>query len=142
MMTSLPRGHYAMPHTADVQIEAWAPTREECVEEAVSAVVEGLADIPAVVDQRMATWFPVPAAKDADLLVMVLDEVIYRMGTTGQIPVRTRISARSEDGLDVLQWVVDSEIAGGAVPREGVGLHGLTFAASESGWRCALELAI
>ncbi|GAA1580207.1 hypothetical protein GCM10009789_37520 [Kribbella sancticallisti] len=140
-LESRPRGHYALRHTADIQIEAWAPTREECVEEAVSALVEEIADLPGKREQRVETWFPVPDAKDAELLMMVLDEVIYRMGTTGQIPVRTHVSARDEDGLDVIQWVVDSEVAGQVnMPPGGISLHGLTFAAGETGWRCGLVL--
>ena len=33
-----------MPHTANVRIEAWAPTREECIAEAVRGLVDGFAD--------------------------------------------------------------------------------------------------
>jgi SHS2 domain-containing protein len=32
-----------MPHTADLRIEAWAPTREECLAEAVRSLVDSFA---------------------------------------------------------------------------------------------------
>ena len=34
-----------MPHTADARIEAWAPTREQCVAEAITALVAGFAAV-------------------------------------------------------------------------------------------------
>ncbi|HEV8559398.1 MAG TPA: archease [Actinophytocola sp.] len=43
-MTVPSRGHRAVPHTADIRIEAWAPTREACLGEAVAALVESFAD--------------------------------------------------------------------------------------------------
>src|SRR5665647_2994489 len=39
------KGHASRPHTADVCIEAWAPTAEECYEEAVAAFVDIFADV-------------------------------------------------------------------------------------------------
>ena len=38
-------GYRRVPHTADVRIEAWAPTREECVERAVVAMVDGFVEL-------------------------------------------------------------------------------------------------
>ena len=37
------RGHRTVPHTADLRIEAWAPTREECLAEAVRGLVDSFA---------------------------------------------------------------------------------------------------
>lgn len=39
-------GHRTVPHTADLRIEAWAPTAELCIAEAVRAMVWGFADLP------------------------------------------------------------------------------------------------
>lgn len=130
-----------MPHTADVRIEAWAPTREECVEQAVTAMVEAVAEVPS--EQGVEVRFPVEAAADADLLVAVLDEVICRMDTTGQVPVWTRVSARRGGGLDVRQQVVDLENVEvvGAAPKA-VSLHELVFTAGDTGWWCTVILDV
>ncbi|MEU4196830.1 archease [Kribbella sp. NPDC026611] len=127
----------------DIRIEAWAQTREQCVEEAVAALVEGVVDPGFDTEEAVETWFPVPLATDAELLVMVLDEVIYRMTTTGQIPVRTWVSARADDGLDVIQQIVEPETLDAvSAPPDEVRLQDLTFAAGETGWRCAAILAV
>ena len=33
-------GHRSVPHTADLRIEAWAPTRDGCIRQAVLGAVE------------------------------------------------------------------------------------------------------
>jgi SHS2 domain-containing protein len=52
------RGHWTMPHPADLRIEAWGPTREDCLAEAVL----GLVDSFAVVAGR-----PLPGRAERDL---------------------------------------------------------------------------
>jgi SHS2 domain-containing protein len=37
-------GHRSVPHTADLRIEAWAPTREGCIHQAVLGTVESFLD--------------------------------------------------------------------------------------------------
>lgn len=136
-------GHRLVPHTADVRIEAWAPTREGCVEQAVTAMVEGLAEVPGDRDHGVEVTFPVGAAADADLLVAVLDEVIYRMDITGEVPVWTRVTVRPGGGLDVRQKVVDLENVEvvGAAPKA-VSLHDLVFTAGEAGWWCTVTVDV
>lgn len=34
-----------MPHTADLRIEAWAPTRDGCIRQAVLGTVESFLDL-------------------------------------------------------------------------------------------------
>lgn len=143
MTDSKRSGHRLVPHTADVRLEAWAPTREECVEQAVSAMLEGVVELPGDPRQVAEIRFLVRPAADADLLVAVLDEVIYRIDTTGQIPVRTKVSARRDGGFDVLQQVVDLEEleVTGAAPKA-VSLHELAFTAAETGWWCTVTLDV
>jgi hypothetical protein len=38
------RGYRTLPHTADLRIEAWAPTREACLAEGVAGLVATFAD--------------------------------------------------------------------------------------------------
>ncbi len=39
------RGHRNVPHTADLRIEAWGPTREDCIAEALRGLVESFAEM-------------------------------------------------------------------------------------------------
>ena len=78
-------GHRGMPHTADLGIEAWAPTREECLAEAVRGLVDSFAAVAGLRPQGRASRH-VTARPDADLLVAVIDEVIYRLDANGEIP--------------------------------------------------------
>lgn len=38
-------GHRSVPHTADLRIEAWAPTRDGCIRQAVLGTVESFLDL-------------------------------------------------------------------------------------------------
>jgi SHS2 domain-containing protein len=40
-----PAGHRTVPHAADLRIEAWAATREECMAEAVRGLVGSFATV-------------------------------------------------------------------------------------------------
>ena len=134
-------GHRCVPHTADVRIEAWAPSRERCVAQAVAALVDSFADVPdpspvAEIEVRVG-----PRADD-DLLVAVLDEVIYRMDTEGQLPVDADVAA-IDGGLDVRLRVIDTDRVDlvGAVPKA-VSLHELRFERSDAGWSCSVTLDV
>lgn len=65
-----------MPHTADLRIEAWAPTRDGCIRQAVLGTVESFLDLESAhaVHTRLRR---LTADRDDDLLVAVLEEVIY-----------------------------------------------------------------
>ncbi|MCP3786917.1 archease [Micromonospora sp. A3M-1-15] len=136
------RGHRNIPHTADVRIEAWAPDREGCVAEAVTALVDTFVDTTGAAAGG-ETAFRVPPGADADLLVGVLDEVIFRMETAGELPLETEVRAADDGGLAV-RWRTtgtDAVELVGAVPKA-VSLHELCFAAEASGWRCAVTLDV
>ncbi|MFC0007696.1 archease [Micromonospora siamensis] len=136
------RGHRAVPHTADVRIEAWAPRREECVAEAVTALVETFADTSGAAPGA-ETGFTVPAAADPDLLVGVLDEVIFRLETEGTLPLEVRVTAAPDGGLRVRWRGTDTDAVEpvGAVPKA-VSLHELRFGPDRGGWSCALTLDV
>ena len=134
-------GHRSVPHTADARIEAWAPTRERCVAEAVAAVVDGFADLSAA-PAAGTVDFRVGPADDTDLLVSTLDRVILLMDTEGQLPAATDVRA-ADGGLDVrLRMVGPDRIETfGAVPKA-VSLHELRFDGGAAGWSCAVTLDV
>ncbi|TDC52510.1 archease [Micromonospora sp. KC207] len=136
------RGHRSVAHTADVRIEAWAPDREGCLAEAVPAMVETFADTTGA-GAGTEAGFDVPAGTDEDLLVGVLDEVIFRLETEGVLPVTARVTGTGEGGLRV-RWrvvAVDAVELVGAVPKA-VALHGLRFGPGPDGWSCAVILDV
>ncbi|MEV1147047.1 archease [Micromonospora sp. NPDC049799] len=135
------RGHRCVPHTADVRIEAWAPSREECVAEAVTALVDTFADTTGARTFTDREYRPQAGEDDEDLLVSVLDEVIFRMDTAGELPVRTEVA--DEDGT-VVRWRTantdDVELVG-AVPKA-VALHELRFGPEGPGWSCTVTFDV
>ncbi|MFV2114498.1 archease [Micromonospora sp. LOL_025] len=137
------RGHRRLPHTADVRIEAWAPSREECVAEAVAALVDTFVDPGGARPGPRREFRAPPGDDDADLLVGVLDEVIFRMETAGELPLRTDVADDGAGGLVVRWRTVDTDAVElvGAVPKA-VSLHGLRFGPDGEGWCCAVTLDV
>ena len=134
-------GHRVVPHTADLRVEAWGPTREECVAEAVLGAVESFVDATRA-GAPVACDRPVEAATDEDLLVAVLDELVYLMDTTGQVPVGVVVTPR-DVGAEVRFEMVDAERLPqvGAVPKA-VSLHELSIARDAGGWTCSVTLDV
>ncbi|WP_371494664.1 archease [Kitasatospora sp. NBC_00374] len=139
-------GHRAVPHTADMRVEAWSPTAEGCIGEAVRAVVEGFADTSgaAAVGQRDYT---VTAGSDEDLLVAVLAEVIYRMDADCEIPMEATVGAIRDAGdgravsVRFRMTEADNAVLVGAVPKA-VSLHGLHLRGGPGGWTCQVTLDV
>ena len=113
-MTRPTAGHRSVPHTADLRIQARAPSRIHLV----------------------------LAGPDTDMLAAALEEVIYRMDTTGQIPVTVTARAAS-GGLQLACTVADAEAerAVGAVPKA-VSLNDLRFEHRSGGWECLVTLDV
>ncbi|MGQ5264554.1 archease [Micromonospora sp. ZYX-F-536] len=142
MQRSTQRGHRSMPHTADVRIEAWAPDRDGCLAEAVAALVETFADTGGARPQA-DTEFDLPPGDDEDLLVGVLDEVIFRLDTEGTLPLDCDVRSTDDGGLRV-HWrstSTDAVELVGAVPKA-VSLHALHIAPGSAGWSCAVTLDV
>ena len=131
-----------IPHTADVRIEAWAPDREGCVAEAVAAMVESFADASGAT-ANSETEHRVPPAEDPDLLVGVLDEVIFRLETEAALPLETQVRAADDGGLLVRWRTTDTDAVElvGAVPKA-VSLHELRFGRDDGRWSCAVTLDV
>ncbi|MGC5022921.1 archease [Micromonospora sp. DT47] len=135
-------GHRRVPHTADVRIEAWAPDREGCLAEAVTALVETFVETADVRPDGEAT-IDLPPGDDEDLLVGLLDEVIFRLETEGTLPLVTEVAPADAGGLRVRWRTVDTEAVElvGAVPKA-VSLHALRFTRTDDGWCCAVTVDV
>lgn len=136
-----PAGHRTVPHTADLRIEAWAPTREQCIAEAVQAMVRAFTD-PTPTVPAVRREFIVPAATAQDQLVTVLDELIYRMDTDNEVPRAVEVRRKGSD-LRVLLAMADiSQMTViGAAPKA-VSHHRLFFGRGDTGWRCTVTLDV
>jgi SHS2 domain-containing protein len=134
-------GHRTVARTADVRVEAWAPNRETCMAEAVLGTVAAFVDTSsaAVAGSRRSR---LNGSSDEDLLVAVLDEVIFLMDTVQQVPIDLEVQAVDAGvgvrfemvGLSALRQV-------GAVPK-GVSLHELRFGRDRRGWLCSVTLDV
>ena len=117
-------GHRSVPHTADLRIEAWSPTRAGCIGQAVLGAVESFLDTSSAPVQRTHRT-RVTGDSDDDLLAAALEEVIYLLG------------------IDVALTMVDARPLSqvGAVPKA-VSLNDLDLSHSADGWRCAVTLDV
>ncbi|TCN31181.1 SHS2 domain-containing protein [Kribbella orskensis] len=134
-------GHRTMPHTADLRVDAWAGSRERCIAEAVLGTVESFLDVSAA-HPTGTHHFQLTASSDVDLLVAVLEEVVYLMETSGEVPVDVELVP-----LDATVGVRFATIGAEALPQVGavptaVSLHELTLAASPGGWFCSVTLDV
>ncbi|MDH3227815.1 MAG: archease [Thermoleophilia bacterium] len=105
------RGHRALPHTADVILEAWGPNLPTCFEEAVAALVELCVDAvhARIVERRLVR---IPAAPASELLLNLLDEVIFALDIGTNVAVSAEIAARDDGALDMrLQLAARGSVA-------------------------------
>jgi SHS2 domain-containing protein len=112
------RGHRALPHTADVILEAWAPDLATCCEEAVAALVAVYVDAGGarVAERRQVH---VPPGSGESLLLAVLDEVIFTLDTAEDVPVGAAVRAADDGGLDLTLILADPQAVTptGSVPK-------------------------
>ena len=110
-------GHRSVPHTTC--FEAWAPNRDQCLAEAVLALIEGFADTThAAVIAETQIW--IEPADDDDQLARLLGEIINRLHADCVLPVDLEFSEPQDDGLDVRLAVVslrDAHLTG-PLPKE------------------------
>lgn len=134
-------GHRSVPHTADLRIEAWGPTKERCLIEAVSGLVESFADTTGVRPRRTVSVDVPPEPEE--MLVAVLEEVIYRLDVDGEITLGVEITEAPDGGPVARLSVGDAAEATevGAVPKA-VSLHEISFGRGGGGWSCAVTIDV
>ena len=104
---------------ADLRIEAWGPTREDCLAEAVRGLLESFAEVSEAGQQRASVQH-LAAGSDADLLAAAVEEVIYRLDADGEIPAAVEVSRAVGGGIDLRLTMVDASGAeiGARFPRQ------------------------
>ncbi len=134
-------GHRTVPHTADLRIEAWAPTRDGCIRQAILGTVESFLDRSSAKTQQTRRC-RVTGDSDDDLLVAALEEVIYLLDTTGEAPVDVNLS-EADGGVDMTFAMVNASVVPqvGAVPKA-VSLNELDLSEGTHGWRCSVTLDV
>ena len=136
------RGHRSLPHTADIRIEAWGPTREACLAEAVTALVDSFADRSGAARPTRTVQAELTAETDEDALVAVLDEVIYLLDTEDAVPLDAEIEPVA-GGVRLRMRVLsrhDVELTG-AAPKA-VALHALHLRTDGRRWSCAATIDV
>ena len=126
-----------------MRIEAWAPTREECLAEAARRLAGSFAVVAAARPRRTAERRFI-AGSDEDLLVAIIEEVIYRLDADGEIPVTVDVRP-GPDGRVMLSMqlagVGDAQLTG-AVPKA-ASLHDLRCAPGPPGrWSCGITIDV
>ena len=136
------RGHRAVPHTADLRLEAWAPSRQECLAEALRGLVESFADVTGAPVQRI-TERTVLATTDADMLAAAGEEIIYLLDAEGQIPVNVQVRPFTGGAVLVLALAAaDAVEVTGAVPKA-ISFHDLRFEPDRAGrWSACMTVDV
>jgi SHS2 domain-containing protein len=134
-------GHRVLPETSDVMLEAWGPTRETCMAQAVGALVACFADVTVATSTRVVP-FTVAAGTDERQLLDILDECLSVFEMFEIVPVDTQVE-RADDGS--LACSFDAAEAGRvhllAGPPRGVRLHELEFEKTD-GWHCLVGVDV
>ena len=135
-------GHRLLPHTADVVVEAWAPTRLGCFAEAVRGLVASFADTAGAAPGG-AVEFALDPAGDEELLVRLLEEVVYLVDVDGVVPTGTQVEAAAGGGLrgrfEVALLAPGMVI--GPAPKA-VAWHELSLGRQGAGWRCQVTIDV
>jgi len=130
------KGHASLPHTADVRIEAWAPTAEECYEEAVAAFVDIFADVTGASAGQPRPFHVGPGSPEL-LLILLLDEVLLAVDVEGLVPRAVHVRRPGKDGLNgVFALVPVDEVQVVGSVAKGVSHEGLLFGTPDGSWRC------
>lgn len=135
-------GHRTAPHTADLILQAWGPTFQECLGQLVAALSGSYAETSgAPVSRRHEFRFV--SADDERTVVALLEEALYVLDVLGAVAVGTHLEPSV--GHTVSGWfeLVDVEHVElvGSVPK-GVARSGLTVDRSDGQWRCTVMIDV
>jgi SHS2 domain-containing protein len=125
-----------------VIVEAWGPTRKICLEEAVLGLVGAFADVRGLAPNGRVRLTLEPA-EDEEILVALLDEVVYVLDALDAVPVMVSLDENIDGGVS--GWFETVPVANvmitGAGPK-GVSRSELSFSEERGRWRCRVEIDV
>jgi SHS2 domain-containing protein len=135
-------GFELLPHTADIIVSAWASTAEGCIAEAVRGLVASFVDVVGAQPRRSVTMDYPPVAEE-ELLVRVLEDVVYLLDVEQAVPARAEVERAGEGGVSATFWLVPVTAgrSTGSVPKA-ITRHGLRFGRSDGAWRCTVTIDV
>lgn len=135
-------GYQLRPHTADVIVEAWGPTRAACLRQAVRGLVGTFADVDGV-KPAATVRLGFPPDGGEELLVALLEEVLYLLDTDDAVPVDATITEAGDGGLhgEFLVAPASDVHPVGAVPKA-ITRHGLELGERDGRWRCRVTVDV
>jgi SHS2 domain-containing protein len=123
-------------------VEAWGPTRNVCLEEAVLGLVGAFVDVRGLAPDSHVRLTLEPA-EDEEILVALLDEVVYVLDALDAVPVTVSLDEHVDGGVS--GWFETVPAASvtitGAVPK-GVSRSELHFSRERGRWRCRVEIDV
>lgn len=135
-------GYELLPHTADVMLSAWGPTSEDCLAEAARALVACVADVREARPSRLV-GFTCDPAPEPELLVELLEEVIYLIDTQDVVPAAVGVARTAQGGLVGEFGVVPlAEVPVVGPAPKAVTRHGLRWERADRGYRCQVVVDV
>jgi SHS2 domain-containing protein/dienelactone hydrolase len=135
-------GFQLMPHTADVMVSAWGSTLEDCLTEAARGLVASFAEVGDTPPEDRVEFTCQPGP-DSELLVELLDEVIYAIDAWDVVPVQVDVRRTEDGGLAGEFGVVERghvRVVGPA--PKAVTRHDLSVERQDSMWRCRVVVDV
>jgi len=127
------RGHAIRAHPADVVIEAWAPSAAACYEEAAAAFAELFVDTRHGPPGSPEPFDVGPGSPEV-LLVLLLEEMLFRADARGHVPIAAAVEVRGDHLVGRFTILpVEQARGAGAIPK-GVSHSGLEFARTGDHW--------
>ncbi len=135
LMDDADRGHARLAHTADAVLEAWAPTAAACYEEAAAAFVDVFADVSAAAEGSVVPFDVGPGGPE-ELLVLLLEQILFDADARGHVPVATEVEVRGDHLVGRFAALPIEEVdIRGPIP-ESISSSDVEFRRSDHGWRC------
>jgi SHS2 domain-containing protein len=117
-------------------VSAWDSTVEGCLAETVRGLVSIVADVGQL-DPRCSVGFSFDPQPETDLLVELLDEVIFVIDTADAVPATVRVARRDDGGVTGEFGLVDrADVSVVGPAPKAVTRHGLRFEHDDATWRC------
>lgn len=123
-------------------VEAWGPTPEACLEEAVAGLVGLFVAADGIVPSGSHA-VSLPPAPDDVLLVGLLEEVLYLVDAEGAVALDAAVRRRDDGGIDAVLRTAPAEAVEvvGAVPKA-VAWSGLAVWRDGDLWRCRFTVDV